>query len=340
MQPVPLRRLLDSRGYTSGIRKLDESLRSGDGFGAGIYDLCGSVGVSNLGIYELTFNVMIQHLMRFKKVLYVQSTHFVPWFKLKNDRRYRKDFDEQIDILKVDNLVEFIILFKSNPQFFHDYSFLVFDSFSGMYENHLKILKSMNKSGSFNECVIRFFESIRKVLSIVQRICFEDPSNMKTVFTLGNMDIFNQKIRVPNVEDPDDSDSSDNTNANVSSTSSTVNQQIMVPTISLKSNLNSYYVNRIIFYRDWIYENERGILAELNLTSIDLVVPIFNKDMIKTLSHFLCITPNPLDHNNKPQKGFFLIDNKFQIIDIAAGSQVANQSLQSGDIEIPDSQSE
>lgn len=322
----------DDVKISSGITKLDKALLGDNGFKPGIYDISGSVGYVGLGCYEIIFNVMIEILSNGEKVLSIESINKIPWFKLRKRSKFQDSFNNQIDCIRIENLIDLIILF--NNKIDDDYSIIIIDSFPILYSDYLKNLKKIVNTETNSEPIIKFYQSLKKLFHLMQ----VNTSRKTMIFTVGTMDIFTQRVLM---HDSQLSVDEDHTN---SSSSSYINQQILVPTISLKSDLNSYYNNRIIIYRDWVVENMQNELTSgLKELSFEESIQLLNNGKLKCLPHYLCITPNPIhldesrDDNkrntNNKINGFFLIDNQFQILDIEHAMGLVNE-----DVEIPDSQ--
>ncbi|KAG0690518.1 hypothetical protein C6P40_002610 [Pichia californica] len=233
-------------------------------------------------------------------------------------------------------MFDLISLFNKRKNFIDSFTIIIIDSFSILNSNSIKILKNSINNNSINEPIIRFYQSMRKFFHIMQKFC---SLKNKFIFTTGGMEIFNQRIIITN----DNDDFSDN--EDISLKSNYINQQILVPTISLKSDINSYFNNRIIIYRDWVMENSNNeLISGLNNSNPNIFqesINLLNSGNLKCLPHFLCIDNNSNNSvNESPQSGYFLIDNNFNIVDIE--SNVLNSDVfvdnDDDDIEIPDSQ--
>lgn len=349
MQPQTLGQLLETsapeRRFSSGISKLDAALPGKNGFRTGIYDISGTVGYVGLGAYEILFNVVLGVLASKGRVLCVQTTNKFPWLKLQKNRRFRPEYGDQIDCIDVSNLVDVIVLFKSK-RFFDPYSMIILDSFPGMYAESIRNMKALigpSANGDYSEPVIKFYQSARKLFHLMQQVC-TNSQHGTMIFTVGPMDIFNQKVLIHAVEDSDyDSTDSDPPDMDAApKRPAYINQQIFVPTISLKSDLNSYYNGRIIVYRDWVLENANNELVSgldnKNQSVFENSLALMASGKMKCLPHFLCVTSSP-SHLRDPAKltGFFLVDNNFQVIDIAH-TAVNVDADGNFDLEIPDSQ--
>lgn len=343
MNNCSLRQVLESRNkpcISSGVQKLDGLLKGGEGFKTGIYDVSGSVGNIGIGVYEIVFNAMIGVLQQNKKILYIQTTNKIPWFKLTKSNKYQKSFGKLINCIEIENLIELIVVFQA-ADIFKPYAMVIIDSFPTLYSNYFRLIRSeinnsindskVKNSGN-NETIIKFYQSIRKLFHVMQSICFQNDQLM--IFTIGSMEVFNQKVKIYTSDESDDNDSEIHTSA-----TSFINQQILVPVISLKSDINSYYTNRIIIYRDWVAENSENQLIQgltMKTNFLEESISLLNNRRMKCLPHYLCITSNPVTiddtESSVSNTGFFLVDNNFQIIDI---EHLNNKSF---DFEIPDSQ--
>lgn len=346
MEPQKLGKLLEhskpSKRVSSGIKKLDAALPGSNGFTSGIYDISGTVGCVGIGAYEILFHVILGVLSANGKILCVQTTSKFPWLKLQKNRKFSPEYGRLIDCIDIENLVDLIVLFKREG-FFNDYSMIVLDSFPTLYSESIRNLKSFigsSSSSGNSEPIIKFYQSTRKLFHLMQQVC-TNSQHGTMIFTVGQMDIFNQKVLIHTAEDSDDESESISDSMDAPpKRPSYINQQIFVPTISLKSDLNSYYNGRIVIYRDWVMENDNDeLVSGLNNKDPSVFEESLNliaTGKMKCLPHFLCTTSSP-SHLRDPGKlsGFFLVDNNFQIIDIEHSAVNIDESF---DVEIPDSQ--
>jgi hypothetical protein len=315
---------------SSGIKKLDRILPDG-GYMPGIYDISASSAPVGLGVYELLFHAMLSSLEHGGNVLVVESRgNRVPWMKLTKHARFREEFRDRVKSLEVASLTELIVLFESS-ELLHGLDVVILDAFANLYASELHGIQDIiGNSGDGKEGIVRFYQAVKCLFAMIQQRC----QRGMVVFTVGSMGEFNQKVVVqeqdPEVEAADDGEIDidldgigEMSSAEVTRTKY-INQQILVPTISLKSDINMYYNARIIVYRDWVHEScvngECGLVSgldEKNPRVFEDAVRMLNEGGIRCLPHYLCIIPYPRSDERKvSSSGFFLIDNNFQVIDI------------------------
>lgn len=326
---------------SSGIKKLDLSLLGGNGFKIGIYDL--SSAIDSIAIYEILSNVIVNAINDYNaNVLVIEHLDKFPYFKIKRNSMYDASYANNIQSIQVDSLLDLIVIFK-NPEFLLKFDIIIIDSFSSLYKASLNTLKAiLNNDGGVddknaNSPIIKFYQSFKKLLFMMQKLA---SCNNSIIFTVGSMDIFNHKVYVV----PEEGETDVDTDADMDTLGDThtyINQQVFVPTISLKSDINLYYNSRIILYRDWVTESNGQLVSGLDINNDKILETSINNlstGKSKCLPHFLCFVSSPIQIKPRDKlTGFFLVDNNFQIVDIENDADLINDDLL--DIEIPDSQS-
>lgn len=299
MTVLPLQQLLDLPKLPSGIAKLDRLLHGSNGFTVGIHDISGAIGYLGLGIHELVFNVMLTALENNSRavVLYIRTSTTPPWFKLAKNRRFKEEYSSRIKEVTLLTLADLVIL-VDDDHWWGQYMFVVIDSMTELYSDALDNIKDLG-----NDVVTRYYKSTRLLFHKLQKI-----ASNKFVFTIGGMKLFNQRVHVQS-----ESVDSDNNDKETPTVKSAI-QQILVPIISLKSDLNLYYTNRLIIYRDWVQDNEFGLQSKL--TDFTESVVALNKGHMKCVPHYLYIDPAPITPSHSSKSGFFLVDGNGNLLDI------------------------
>ncbi|TID30178.1 hypothetical protein CANINC_001185 [Pichia inconspicua] len=283
----------------SGISQLDAALVGGAGFTTGIYDLDAAIDLFSAGVYELIFTTVISVLASGGEVLFISDSSRIPWFKLTKQRMYRPHYASQIHEIDVHSLIDLIILFK-NTESLKKYKLIVINSFGTYYTKYTRNLKHTTPSA---ETVNKFNQSLHKLFHIMQRTCL---ANNSMIFTVGSMKTFSQEIRP--TPDPESEESQ----------LSLVVQKILVPVLSLSSEINVYYTNRIILYRDWVYDtNDTSTPLISGLPPFEESVQLLAEGRLRSLPHWRCLNLRPhADSQSSWSSGFFLVDNNFNIVDI------------------------
>lgn len=270
---------LSLSGVKSGLKKLDYSLKGHRGFLPGhLYDISSVMGVHGVGYYDIIMNVIGHFLITSDKdILFIESFNKIPWFKLKNVvNRHR------IKVLKVKSMNEIIILFKQE-EIIKNFGLIIIEPFNYLYQMNLELLKKPIKSVEMLNPITKFHQSIKCLFESFISLCNK---HQIIIFTMGQMDVYNQRI-------------------NTNTRDEFFNQRILVPIISLKSEISNYYTNRILLFRDWVIEDG----DTLNNQSFKLL----GNGKIECLPNFICIEPKS---NNKKSIGWFSVDNKFRILDL------------------------
>lgn len=315
---------------SSGIRLLDLSVKGKQGFKCGIYDISGTVGLTGLGVWEILCNLITDNLYNDANgnVLVIESINPIPWFKLKKNKYYKNEFDSRIDSISINNLIDLIVLLKNCN--LEKYSLIIIDSFSTVYQNTINNLKTLSTEN--NDSIIKFYQSVKKMFHMMQKVCVDSDS---VIFTTGSMAVFNQKFKVAGLADGDDEDGA-GARDGADKDFAFINQQIFVPSISLKSDINLYYNNRIIIYRDWISETESNTLLSgldyRDTNALEASILKLAVGKLRAMPHFNIITSSPTSVTSEQKTGFFLVDNNFQVIDIQNDEDTDEMD------EIPDSQ--
>ncbi|OUT22311.1 hypothetical protein CAS74_002027 [Pichia kudriavzevii] len=220
-----------------------------------------------------------------------------PWFKLAKNRRFKEEYSSRIKEVTLLTLADLVIL-VDDDHWWGQYMFVVIDSMAELYSDALDNIKDLG-----NDVVTRYYKSTRLLFHKLQKI-----ASNKFVFTIGGMKLFNQRVHVQS-----ESVDSDNNDKETPTVKSAI-QQILVPIISLKSDLNLYYTNRLIIYRDWVQDNEFGLQSKL--TDFTESVVALNKGHMKCVPHYLYIDPAPITPSHSSKSGFFLVDGNGNLLDI------------------------
>lgn len=321
---------------SSGISRLDSVLAGSNGFKSGIYDLAGTIDAFSVAIYEILFNAMLPILTSNEEVLVINSLERIPWFKLTKKKGYKREFSQLIHEIEVTNLIDLIILFKNN-EVLRKYKLIVINSFGNYHSTYVKNLKNMVSSSS--ELINKFNQSQHKLFHLMQKTCVSANS---IILTVGTMKTFKQEMKVKAEEQESEDESGQSISKQPESRS--VTQKILVPTISLNSDINVYYTNRIILYRDWVCDIDSQLISGLN--SFEESINLLSDGKLRCLPHWKCTSSKPNADSPIWSTGFFLIDNNFQIIDIDKPKGMildeavtdVDSNCGSDESEIPDSQ--
>lgn len=266
-------------GIGSGLRKLDHALKGHRGFLPGhLYDISSVMGVHGVGHFDIVMTVIEGFLSRDEReVLFVHSFNKIPWFKMKNIAARRR-----VKVVKVNSMNEIIVLFKAT-ELVSRFGLIVVEPFSYFYQRNLDLLRRPLLSSENLNPITKYQQSIKCLLESFMSLC---KSHKIIMFTMGQMDVYNQRI-------------------NTGDTDEFFNQRILVPMISLKSQISNYYTNRILLFRDWVIEDGE----KLDHQSFKQL----SNGKIECLPNFLCIEPRV---HAKRTTGWFGVDNKFRLLDL------------------------
>lgn len=314
----------------SGISQLDAALVGGAGFTSGIYDFDAAVDVFSAGVYELVFTAILSVLASGGEVLFINDQRKVPWFKLTKQRAYKSQYAQFVHEMQIDNLVDLIVLFKNNDAL-KKYKLIVINAFGTYYTTYFRNMRHMAPSA---ETTNKFTQGVHKLFHLMQRACLD---NNSIIFTIGSMKTFSQEIR-PTVEADTDTETTDDVNK-------VVMQKILVPVLSLSAEINVYYTNRIVLYRDWVHDSNNPSMPLVSgLPNFEESVQLLTEGRLRSLPHWRCFTLRPHAGSVSSSlwtSGFFLVDNSFNIVDIdrpVSGDGGHDDDDDDEDDEIPDSQ--